>query len=122
MSIDEPKNHYEASTVKEMMLELKHIENDIGEINSRQKRLEGEIFGNGKEGLRIQVAKIKQILFFATSVATIILTLMVTDLFGRLTGVRPGEVQDEVRKAVIELKKNQHDIEESLRKILNQKS
>ena len=102
----EPEDRQDPTTIKEIVVELR-------EINNRHKRLEKEIFGNGQEGLRIQVAKIRQILFFATGIATIILTMMITDLFDRFFG-NQSNINREIKEAFDDLSL----IEQSLQRLI----
>ena len=65
-------------------------------MEDRVERLENEIYGNGRAGLKEEVAKLRQALKLATWVAGVIGALMLADFSTRFFGI--SSYQEDVKE------------------------
>ena len=75
-------------------------------MEDRVERLENEIYGNGRAGLKEEVTKLRQALRIATWVAGVIGALMLADFSTRFFGI--SSYQDDMREIRLLLQGSKH--------------
>ena len=90
------------------------LEHQMKNLRESYERVRTEIWGNGSDGLKTEVVKLRQGLKIATFVASSMLGLMIVDFYQSHAGATPGEVLEEVRS----VKKSEARLEKSVNAIL----
>lgn len=76
-----------------------------------------EIFGNGSEGLKTEMIKLRQIIKLATGMVALIGGLLITDFVHRVYSVQPKNVLDKVEQIVDRQEKIEHEVLTVLKQI-----
>ena len=73
------------------------LSQELQVVREAQDRIMKDLYGNGREGLKTEVTRLRQAVRIATVVAVLIASLILTDYVGRATSSPSPDETNEVR-------------------------